>query len=160
MIVVTPKPYVPVTPAPTPKPTPKPTPTPKPVVSLGSGTISSDTGTWINVDAKWSAESVNNNSARIKVVVNLRSYGLHSVAGSKTLSISVGGQSVALNVKALEIDSDTEVTTELGSASFTVSAPAGQTTTIPVEAGWHFGGVYSGVELDVISAAGEIAIKR
>jgi len=161
----TPKPTAKPTPAPTakptPAPTPKPTPTPVPAgLPLGSGSFSSDTGLWINSVASWKAETMNNSQAKVTVTVNLKHYALQMVSSAKALTISVGNHSAALNVAAISSDSDAEVSTELGSHTFIVDAPVGQSTTLAVKADWRFGGTYSGKTLDVISCGGDITLKR
>lgn len=165
----TPTPYIPTpyipTPSPTPETTPTPTaaPTPTPQaagIPLGGGTLSSNTGKWIDVDAVWSAETVDNAKVKVTVSANLRSYRLQLGASRNALEIVVGSQVTTMDVEAMTIETDQEVTTELGTYSFTVDAPIGQATTIPVKVNWHFGGVYSGTQLDVITAEGNITIGR
>lgn len=159
----TPKPQATPTPAPTPTPTPTPKPTPTPVpagLPLGSGSFSSDTGLWINTAAVWSAETLNNSQAKVTVKVNLKHYSLQSASAAKSLHITVGGQSVAYTVPAINTESDVEVVTELGTHTFTVNAPVGQTTPVTIRAEWLFGGTYSGQKLDSIVCGGDINIVR
>lgn len=151
------------TPAPTPAPTPTPQPTPTPIpagLPLGSGSFSSDTGLWINTTSVWSAETLNNSQAKVTVTVNLKHYSLQSASAAKTLHITVNGQSAAYNVAAIDSDSKEEVITELGSHTFTVNAPAGQTTPVNIRTEWIFGGSYSGQQLDSIVSTTDINIVR
>ena len=178
----TPTPFVP-TPEPTPEatvstepsaeatdatePTPVPTPAPTPVVEsepagtpLGGGTFSSNTEKWIDIDAIWNAEVVDGDHVKITVVANLRSYRLQIGEKRNALEISVGDDGTAMDVAALNITTNQEVTTELGTYEFTVNAPAGKITLIPLKVNWNYGGIYSGTQLDVITAEGDITIER
>lgn len=161
--VGTPTPTPTPTPEVTPEPTPVPTPTPEPQPAgtpLGGGTLSSNTGKWIDIDAIWNAEAIDVNTAKVTVVVNLRSYRLQIGEKRNALEISVGDDATAMDVAALNIETESEVTTELGTYEFTVDAPLGKITLVPVKANWHYGGIYSGTQLDVITAEGDITINR
>ncbi|MBQ5671021.1 MAG: hypothetical protein IIV43_01540, partial [Oscillospiraceae bacterium] len=149
-----------VTPAPTPVPTP--TPEPQPLgTPLGGGTFSSNTEKWIDVDAIWNAEANDVNTVKITVVVNLRSYTIHIGEKRNALEIAVGDETTAMDVQALQIQTDKiEVTTELGRYEFVVDAPIGKATIVPLTVNWHFGGVYSGTQMPVITAEGDIVIDR
>lgn len=161
--VGTPTPTPTPTPEVTPEPTPVPTPTPEPQAAgtpLGGGTLSSNTGKWIEIDAIWNAEAIDTNTAKVTVVVNLRSYRIQIGEKHNALDITVGEDGTAMDVPALNIDTDQEVTTELGTYDFTVEAPLGKITLVPLKANWHYGGTYSGTQLDVITAEGDITINR
>ena len=145
------------TPAPTPEVTPEPQAAGTP---LGGGTFSSNTEKWIDIDAIWNAEAVDVDRVKITVTVNLRSYRIDMGEKRNALDITVGDESTAMDVAALNIDTKEEVTTELGTYDFTVNAPLGKATIIPLSANWHFGGTYSGAQLDVITAEGDIVIDR
>lgn len=162
-----PTPEVEETPEPTPEATAEPTPTPAPTVNsdpagtpLGGGTLSSSTGKWIEVDAVWNAEVINDAQVKVTVTANLRSYRLQIGEKHNALEISVGDEATAMDVAALNIETNQEVTTELGTYEFTADAPAGKITLIPLKATWHFGGTYSGAQLDAITAEGNITIER
>lgn len=161
--VGTPTPTPTPTPEVTPEPTPVPTPTPEPQAAgtpLGGGTLSSNTGKWIDIDAIWNAEAIDVNTVKVTVVVNLRSYRIQIGEKRNALDITVGDSSTAMDVAALNIETDQEVTTELGTYDFTVEAPLGKITLVPLQANWHYGGTYSGTQLDVITAEGDITINR
>lgn len=163
--VGTPTPYIEITPTPTitPEPTPAPTPTPIPVPAgtpLGNGTFSSNTGAWVDVDAVWRAETIDSQNIKVTVTANLRSYRIQLGAARNALEIKVGDQYTAMDVAGLNIETDQEVTTELGTYSFTCYAPAGQSTALDLDVIWHFGGVYSGIQMDTVTAGGKISINR
>lgn len=167
--VGTPTPFIEITPTPTasptptPEPTPAPTPTPIPVPAgtpLGNGTFSSETGAWIDIDAVWAAETIDNETIKVTVTANLRSYRIQTGGSRNGLEIKLGDQYTAMDVEGLVIETDQEVSTELGTYSFTCSAPAGQATALDLEVIWHFGGVYSGKQMDNITAGGKISINR
>lgn len=164
LTVGTPTPAPTPTPEVTPAPTPVPTPTPEPQplgTPLGGGTFSSNTEKWIDVDAIWNAEANDVNTVKITVVVNLRSYTIHIGEKRNALEIAVGDETTAMDVQALQIQTDKiEVTTELGRYEFVVDAPIGKATIVPLTVNWHFGGVYSGTQMPVITAEGDIVIDR
>lgn len=149
------------TPTPTPTPTPAPTPTPQPTgLSLGSGSFKSDTGLWINTTATWSAKTISSTHAEVTVKVALASYSLQLGEGNRALVISLGDQSASATVPALNLETDKEVTTDLGTVTFTVAISEGQTVTLPLSAVWHFGGTYSGQDLPTVTCGGDITLKR
>lgn len=159
----TPSPSPTPTPEVTPEPTPVPTPTPEPQAAgtpLGSGTFSSNTEKWIDIDAIWNAESIDNQTAKVTVSVNLRSYRIQIGEKRNALEITVGDNSTAMDVQALNVETEQEVTTALGTYEFTVDAPIGKITLVPLEVNWHYGGIYSGTQLDVITAKGDMSIER
>ena len=161
--VGTPSPSPTPTPEVTPSPTPVPTPSPEPQplgTPLGGGTFSSNTEKWIDIDAIWNAEAIDVNTAKVTVTVNLRSYRIQIGEKRNALEISVGDDSTAMDVQGLNIETKEEVTTELGTYEFTVNAPIGKATVLPLSVNWHYGGIYSGTQLDVITAEGDIAITR
>ena len=167
--VGTPTPFIEITPTPTAEPTPTPEPTPAPTPTpipepagtpLGSGTFSSETGAWIDVDALWSAETIDSEQIKVTVTANLRSYRIQTAASRNGLEIKLGDQYTAMDLEALVIETEQEVTTELGTYEFTCTAPAGQSTALDLEVIWHFGGVYSGKQMDTVSATGKISINR
>lgn len=163
LTVGTPTPAPTPTPEVTPAPTPVPTPTPEPQplgTPLGGGTFSSNTEKWIDVDAIWNAEANDVNTVKITVVVNLRSYRIQIGEKRNALEISVGDETTAMDVQALNIETSSEVTTELATYDFIVNAPIGKATIVPLTVNWKYGGIYSGTQLDVITAEGDIIIDR
>ena len=157
------------TPAPTPVPTPAPTPAPlfdiSPAITagsygdpLGSGSFSSSYGLGIDLVSDWSVSVVDAESVSVTVTVSVQSGTLYS--GPVPLGISVGGQYQALTANSVNYDRTAVGKHTLGSQSFTAAAPAGQVSTIPVQASWHFGGSYGGNELPVLECGGTISVKR
>lgn len=159
-VLITPKP----TPVPTPKPTPVPTPapTPAPVIvygeTLGSGRFGSQTGTGLDLNVDWSVVTLSANEISVSVKVSVYSGTLYS--GAVPLDINVGGQYVTLTANAVNYDGGTTGYHTLGEKTFTVTAVPGQTTSVPVEISWHFGGNYGGVDLPVIECGSYINVTR
>lgn len=157
----TPTPEITPSPTPSPTPTPEPTPTPAPAgLAVGSGSFSSDTGIWIDLVASWDAKTLDNEHVEITVACDLKSYALQLGEANKALKITVGDQTAELTVPAINTEAKEEVINQIGTATFTVSAPHGQITLVPLEATWYFGGVYSGKQLDEISCSGDMQISR
>ena len=163
--VATPKP----TPAPTPVPTPAPTPAPlfdiSPAITagsygdpLGSGSFSSSYGTGLDLCVDWSVVTLNADEVSVSIRVSVLSGALHS--GPMPLGINVGGQYETLTANAVNYDGAALAYSTLGTQTFTVSCPAGQTTSIPVQASWNFGGTYGGNEVPVLESGGYINVTR
>ena len=160
-VLITPKP----TPVPTPKPTPAPTPvppTPTPVIvygeTLGTGSFASQTGTGLDLKVDWGVVTLSANEITVSITVSVYSGALYSNA--VPLGIHVGGEYVTLNSNPVSYDGGGMSYHTLGSKNFTVMAPAGQTTSVPVEISWHFGGTYGGVDLPVIECGSYINVTR
>ena len=159
--IITPSPTPTAEPSPSPTPTPEPTPTPAPAgIAVGTGSFSSDTGIWIDLVATWDAKTLDNDNVEITVVCDLKSYSLQLGESNKALKITVGDQTATLTVPAINTDTKEEVVNQIGTATFTVNAPNGQITLVPLEATWSFGGVYSGKQLDEITCGGDMQISR
>ena len=167
-VLITPAP----TPIPTPKPTPAPTPTPVPPFAptptpeapvsygdlLGADKFSSQTGLGIELSVDWSVTTLSADEVSVSVAVDVFSGTLYS--NPVPLGINVGGQYVTLQSNAVSYDNTVQTYHALGSQSFTVKAPAGQTTAIPIEVSWHFGGSYGGSEVPVIECGSYISVTR
>lgn len=159
----TPTPTAKPTPAPTAKPTPVPTPTPAPtpaVRDLGSGSFRSDTGVPINLVCSWSAKTSGSGTAEVTVHAALECYSLYVNASANALRFTVGDGSTTVNMPAIQSDATELVLTDLGSMSFTVNIADGETRTVPVSVEWMFGGVYSDVQLDVVTASTSTTLSR
>ena len=151
------------TPVPTPAPTPTPTPAPTPDsggVSLGSGSFVSDTGVGINLRVDWSAVTVNASQAEVTMKVSLDSYSLHSVALPGSVTLTCGGQTGYMGSPDINIDDNSPVNTVFGTKTFTVSLASGDSATLALEANWHGGIVYSGVDLTDIYCGGPVTLSR
>lgn len=169
----TPVTAAPATPAPTPKPaaavmeTPASDAMPAPggVADmgklLGSGSFSSHTGAHIDIRADWEARVSGDTDISVRVTVYLNSYSIYVNALPNCLNIGLNGQYVALDSPAISYDSNTALlTTELGSQSFTVQLPAGNSRDLDLQAEWHWGGTYGGEYIPVIECGGTFTLDR
>jgi len=168
-VLITPQPKVtPSIPAPTPKPTPVPTPvptptpapTPEPVygVTLGEGSFASQYGLGIDLVVDWSVTTLNANEVSVTVTARVLSRAVDS--GAMPLGFNVGGQYVTLTASEVHYGGADLAYNRLGSQTFTVTAPAGQITEIPVQANWQFNGVYAGNDIPVLECGGYINVSR
>jgi 6-phosphogluconolactonase (cycloisomerase 2 family) len=137
--------------------TPVPTPAGR---ELGSGTFRSNTGVPINLVCSWSARTSGSDTVQLTVSVALESYSLFVNAHADALCYTVNGSTTTANVAALSIDTNNVTHTELGQKTFTVNLSDGETVTVPVTVEWLFGGVYSGVQLDRVTAETDIILNR
>lgn len=137
--------------------TPTPTELPEPVLLYKSGSISSDTGTYLNLVCNWSVEKIEDTSNYIfTTVVVLESYSLYCT-GRNNGHLVIGDE-IDTNYYSPEINIDKE-------AGFQTTYFTAQTCVldrdqirsgIDILASWAFYGSYSGVELDTITASGHI----
>ena len=166
----TPVPVPVPTPVPTPAPTPAPTPEPLfelPQITadpgyygavLASGSFSSSYGLGIDLLIDYSVTALNADEVSVALTVSVQSGALSS--GEVLLDLSAGGSFVTLTAAPVSYDGMSISKHSLGAQSFTVAAPAGQTTSIPVQAAWHFNGSYSGNSLPVLECGGSIGVVR
>jgi len=164
VVVTTEEPTATPTPAPTATPTPTPTPTPAPTAPSGdgrvnqSGSFSSSTGTNLNILVNWKAVSLNDSTLALTVEVYVQSYSLD--IGQRS------GNSIYINSKGYSFVSspvchtnDNSLTrTLITSMTVEVPASAGSTVSIPVSVDWNYRGVYSGQEIEHITAETTLSI--
>lgn len=176
--VPTPSPVV-ETPVPTPVPTPTPTPEPTPDAalpspgaeetlpsqavtagtSLGSGEFKSESGVPLNIIARWEATSVDSSKVNVKVTVVAESYSLQLMA-TKSLHLSLNGEYVTVDVPAVEYDGQAMTENELGSYTFELELPVGNSNSYTLAVEWQFGGVYFNQPIDVLECGGSITLVR
>lgn len=150
----------PATPAPAPTQappataTPTPTATPAPTAPpVSNGSISSNTGTGLNLYVSWRTEDLGNGTTRVYVDGSVSSYSLY--VGGTTADISLGGVSTTASCSAITVeDTTTAVTTGLFSTHLDV--PRGTSGTLSVT--WNFRGSYSGVSLPTVNASGSVTV--
>ena len=130
-------------------------------ISLGSGTIRSDSGTPLNILAEWNASVSGANTVDVTVTVSVESNSLLTAAVPDALSVSVGSESTLLATPAVEIkNTDNPVTTLLNTCTFTIVFPEADTLNVPIDVVWNYRGIYGGVYLDTIECSETIQIKR
>ena len=176
-VLVNPSPTPVPTPAPTPAPTPVPIPepTPEPLFDLpeitadpdyyGStfppGSFSSAYNLGIDLVADYTVTALNADEVNVAVTVYVQSGMLYSgQSGDVMLDISAGGKYATIPAAVVSYDGASIQRHLLGSQTFTVSAPVGTTTAVPVQAVWHFQGIYSGNSLPQLECGGTISVSR
>jgi type V secretory pathway adhesin AidA len=153
------------TPAPVATPLPTTVPTTAPLqTTLASGSFSSDTGTWLNITADWSAKSISQEQVQVTVSVAVVSYALHTQYLPRTLNISLDGQYVSLDAPGITYDGEAQAANGLGTHTFTVNLPANSSKSMPLQVEWQFNGSYGGpngpMELYGIECGGTINVAR
>ena len=130
--------------APTPEPTPAPTPTPAPEVygtALGSGSFTSDTGTYLNIEADWTAVTADSGHVELTVTVYATHYALNCTS-YPSLYITVNGETKQLQSPEIDYSGSALSKTELNHATFSIAVASGQSITLPMEVRWNFNGIY------------------
>lgn len=156
---------VPLTPSPeptatalptnTPAPTAIPisTPTPSPAYEM-SGTIRSDTGTWLNLVVHWKIVTIDGHR-KLELTACAESYSLITYKRLNDVEFIVDGAVVYDSSGPISLDSmNALVETELGSAVMDVTS--GRDASVRVK--WHFNGEYGNRQIDTISAEAAIPI--
>ena len=157
---------VPATPAPTPAPTPVPTPSPAPVnVVIGSGTFESNSGTYLNITADWTATTVSDSQVDVTVKVNAKSYALDYVGFPNSVHIAVGDQYESCAANTISHPDNTLMLNELATHTVSVYLPAGTSNTFPVQIVWDFNGIYGSptmgpVPITSLECGGSITLSR
>ena len=173
----------PETPAPTPEPTATPAPTPDPYYAetpaplpslvpiptsapvlegdyIDSGVFKSETGVPLDVRAEWEAEVLDENRVLVTVNVYLDSYQIHVTEASRSVNVSVGESYTSADSPSIDWDNNAKLETLLATTAHTLTVPVGCRMDFPLQVEYHFGGVYSKVELPVIECGGTITISR
>lgn len=156
-----PTPVVLPTPEPTPEPTPAPTPEPVPAGTvLASGTCRSDTGTYLNIIADWTATAVDENTVSVTVSIQAEHSTLFTSEVPGSLMLSVGEQYATLTPPAVNHDANSMVKTPFGTKTFSFTIPSGTSQTLNLAVEWHFNGSYGQQQLDVLACGSKINVVR
>lgn len=171
------------TPAPTPRsgelvttappgttPTPQETPAPPeetaepggPAAPLDeSGSLRSDTGTNLNLQADWRVTAVSAQNVRLTVVLWLESYSL-SVGERQLNTLRVNDETYTFQTDPVEVPSGggDKTFTQLYEWSETLPLGADGGFSAELEAVWNFQGSYSGTELETVTVGGRIAVNE
>jgi len=156
----------PATPAPTPTPTPVPTPTPAPVnMVIGSGTFESNTGTYLNMTADWTATTVSDTQVDITFKVNAKSYALDYNGFPDAIHIAVGDKYESCASNTISYTGNNLSLNELATHTISVNLPAGASNTYTVQVVWDFNGVYGSptmgpVPITSLECGGTITLSR
>ena len=161
VVETTPEPAVIETPAPVEIPAEVSGNAPDMGALLGSGSFTSNTGAAINIRADWEARVSGANEISVNVSVILNSYSIYVNGLPDSVNIGLNGQYVSLDSPSISYDSNTALlTTELASQSFTVQLPQGSSRDLDLQAEWHWGGTYGGVDIPVIECGGTFTVTR
>lgn len=126
---------------------------------ISSGSISSNTGTVLNLVADWEACVYDYDNAKLIVYVSISHSSLTMSSVPSGVSVTVNGQTSYLNVPSVNF-SGGMTSTSVGSCSFVVPVRTSSVKEYPIRVDWSFGGSYSGVRLDTITASGSAVISR
>ena len=129
-----------------PAPEPEPEPEPERAI-LSSGTLKSDTGTYINLSAPWRIVR-EDGALRLEMEVALISYSLDVGERPYGLVVTINGAEYYYNTPAIHYDGSAQTASNLASIDVSISS---ETPTVSLS--WKFAGSYSGVELEYIEAS-------
>ena len=146
--------------------TPEPTPTPQPVNTvLGSGTFESNSGTYLNMTADWTATTASDTQVDITFKVYAKSYALDYIGFPSAIHISVGDQYESCAANSISYTDNTLNLNELATYTVSVSLPVNSSNTYNVQVVWDFNGVYGSptmgpVEVTSLECGGVITLVR
>ena len=151
-----PQPTAEATAVPIPEATTEPAETPAPTSDPGkygreiaSGTFRSDTGTYLNLVADWSAVTVNDNSFKLTIILSLESYSL-DVGERRGNTLTVNGKEYSFITDPIEID---QGFTKTKLYVWSQELPTSQLD-FDLKAVWYMRGSYSGQELETVELSG------
>ena len=125
--------------------------------TIASGSFSSSTGTNLNITTSYVATTVDSSTVRVSVSATLSHSALS--ANSNSVSFSLGGQSKSRTAPSISWTGGA-TSTSLGSTSFDVNLPSGQSTSLTLKTSWYFGGTYSGTYIDTVQSSGTVYLSR
>ena len=114
---------------------------------IASGSFTSNTGTQLNLQVNWSAQSGGAGQKTLYVDVCANSYSLYSNGGA--VELTANGLLYAASAAPVNYGGKTPVTNRL--ASFAIQGVSGA---VNLSAVWHFNGTYSGRAIGDIRASG------
>ncbi len=103
-------------------------------------TITSDTGTGINLVIEYTVGDKANGSREIAVDVYIESYSLNVTSRGNTNYVRVGDETFYFSTEAISYDGTAKKMTKVASHTFTTDT---ENETLPIYALWNFNGVYS-----------------
>lgn len=157
---------IPATPAPTPAPTPVPTPPPAPVNAvIGSGTFESNSGTYLNITADWTATTVSDSQVDVTVKVNAKSYALDYIGFPDSVHIAIGDKYESCAANTVSYSDNNLTLNELATHTVSINLPVGSSNTYTVQVVWDFNGVYGSptmgpVPITSLECGGTIVLAR
>jgi len=146
------------TPTPTPTPTPTTTPTKVPQAVNLSGTISSETGSYLDVIIEWSAvQKEGSSDVEITATAYLSYYKLF-VGERENVTVSINDNTMTFTTPAIQESGSGKHTYKIGTNTATLKRGATETLNVILDAQWKFNGTYSGQKLDMIIANDTIVV--
>ncbi len=163
-------------PAPEQEPPAEPTPVPAPVpvqtppeenhvsVPLGSGSFESDSGTWLNIHADWSAKTISATQVEVVIIVYCDHQSLFTGILDDSVGIALDDVYTTNHSPAIQYASNDPKSTELGRQTFTVDLAQGESRKLNLSVAWGYGGTYGSpkgrVQLDSLECGGVISLSR
>ena len=156
--------YIVETPEPTPEVTPEPTPTPQPAgLQLASGSFDSNTQYKLNIRMDYTASVADDNHVNVVMSVYAKHFTFH-YNSYPNLILKCGDQTQTVESASINTDDGGYQETLLGTYTFSVNLPAGQSAQIPVSADWRYNGQYGRdadgnyMNIDVLSCGGYVTL--
>ena len=110
-------------------------------------TISSNTGTGLNLVIEYSVGEKINGARKITVDVYIEHYSLNVTARGNTNYVRVGDETLYFSTDAITYDGTAKKMTKVASHIFTTTT---DNNTLPIYALWNFNGVYSDKTISAI----------
>ena len=118
-------------------------------------TVSSDTGTGINLVVEYSVGEKTNGERKITVDVYIEHYSLNVTSRTNTNYVRVGDETFYFSTDAISYDGTEKKMTKVATHTFTTTTDNG---TLPIYALWNFNGVYSDKPISAIIVENNIQL--
>lgn len=127
------------------------------VEAAESGVLSSDTGTPLNLEARWSSKAEGD---KVTVTVELHlCYSSIFVGARSGCPFTVNGEKTEFSSPQISKDDMPRESMLLATKTVTANADENGIAVIPVYASWYFYGTYAGVKIDALIIDGNIIAK-
>ncbi len=124
---------------------------------MATGTITSDTGSNLEIVAEWTATpDVSGNCSAVTVDVYLTHYSLY--CGALSGSYVKIGTEIYNFTKAISQENDVYTKTHIATYSTTVDHLSDGTKSINISVGWNFSGTYNGVSIGMLEASKTVTL--
>ncbi len=123
-----------------------------------SGSISTDSGTDLNMRLDWQVSSTSSTELTLSIDIYIRSYALNEGPHNGTLRIC--GQEYSFVSDEISAPDNGQLNDSLiYHTSVTIPADVGETVAIPISAAWNFEGSYGGRQVDRLSVEKTLTIQ-
>ncbi len=138
------------------RPTPETT-APKPVIA--SGTISSNTGSNLEIHIDWSVIGQTDKAVTLRAEAYITCYTIW-VSARNGGKLKIGNSSQSFSTEAIVYEGKGKQTYSLASSTVDIPLGANGTAEVEISASWPFIGSYSGIKIDYLTCSDTVTVGR